>query len=252
MAKPRTTPLILVTRPEPEASETAAALRALGYRALVSPALRRVRLERAAPADLAAAQAAALTSAAAAAALAEDLGGAAPPARLGAYCVGERTAAAARRVGFARVETGPGDAAALLPQLRRLDPRAGPLLLLRGREIAVDLAEPLTREGFTILETRLYAAEETSVLAPEARAAMAGEEVAAALFLSARTVDAFLAAALAAGLSAGLRPIAAVCNSQRTAEAARRAAAFGAVATAATPTLDATFAALRATIPPQG
>lgn len=244
---------VLVTRPEPEAQATVAALEARGRRAIATPALIRVRLERASPDDVAGAQGAILTSAASARALAEDFGPGLKAATdtMVAYCVGAGTADAARAAGVAAVAAGPGDAAGLLERLLRLDPAAGPLTLFRGREVATDLAGPLRRAGFAIRERRLYAADAAKALSAEAEAALKSGDVAAALFLSARTLEAFLTAATASGLGEALKDVAALCNSERTAGPARRSRAFSRIVVADAPTLTATLDALDATVPPQ-
>ncbi|MEL6979313.1 MAG: uroporphyrinogen-III synthase [Pseudomonadota bacterium] len=247
---------VMVTRPQPEAAETALQLEAMGYRAILAPALRRERLERAEAADLNGAQGAAFTSAAAARAFAEDAG-ADPALRVlqrdvAAYCVGERTADAARAAGFSSVACGPGDAAGLLARLEALDPAAGGLAVFRGREVATNLAAPLAQRGFTISQKRLYAAIASKDLPAEAQAELSAGTAQAALFLSARTVEAFAAAARAACAENNLSQVTAVCNSARTAAAADLGPPFAAIAIAAAPTLEATLDVLRVTIPPEG
>lgn len=240
---------VLVTRPEPEASATAARIEALGFRAIPAPALEIGRLSRLRPADLVGAQAAVLTSAVSARAAADDLGGR-PPDGLVAYCVGAKTAAAAQKAGFARVESGPGDAAGLLPLLSALNPAAGSLVLLRGRETATPLGPPLAARGFDVREFVLYGADRVAALPREALAGLDDGAARAALFLSARTVDAFLDLVREAGRMPALARVAALCNSARTAAPAERAGVFERVAIADCPTLDDTLKLLRATFRP--
>lgn len=182
------TPPVLVLRPSPGAEKTAARLGALGFRPISSPLLRYERVARIASADLQGVQAVALTSAAAARAAAEDVAaGLAPRSlfELPVYCVGDATAAAARRAGFRDAHSAAGDAAALSAALAALDPRAGALLHLRG----VDVAAPLTPETALAMRARsLYAAHRTQGLSVDARRAL--DQEAAALAHSRRIAEA--------------------------------------------------------------
>ncbi len=71
-----------------------------------------------------------------------------------AYCVGDRTAEAARRAGFEAVSAD-GDATALVRLVRRLDP-SGPLIHLRGAHAAADLADELREAGYAADERIVY------------------------------------------------------------------------------------------------
>jgi uroporphyrinogen-III synthase len=84
-----------------------------------------------------------------------------------AYCVGDRTAAAARAAGMRAVSAG-GAAEDLLALLRRAAPE-GPLLFARGAETRGGVAEGLAAAGFTVLEAVLYD-QRPRPLIPEARA----------------------------------------------------------------------------------
>lgn len=64
---------------------------------------------------------------------------------LRAWCVGGRTAEAARAAGM-QVVVGPGDGARMIQQILA-DPPAGAMLHVHGRHMAVDVAEVLTRAG---------------------------------------------------------------------------------------------------------
>lgn len=231
---------VLITRPEPEASATAQEVSARGFEPVLASALVTRRLRKVEPADLAGAQGAAFTSAAAVKALAEDLGGPPPEATI-AYCVGAKTAAAARAAGFTFVIEASGDAAGLLRLLLKLDPAKGPLAVLRARDVATPLGPPLAAAGFETRDIALYGADRVGALPGPALAALDNGRVAAALMLSARTVEAFLALAEAAGRTAALGEVAALCNSPRTAGPARKAQVFRAVLEAGEPTLAATL-----------
>ncbi len=71
-----------------------------------------------------------------------------------AWCVGQRTALAARTAGFP-VRQGPGDAEALMNLIRAERP-AGAFLWPRGAQIARDLASELRAAGFEITGLQVY------------------------------------------------------------------------------------------------
>ncbi len=128
---------------------------ALAARGIASLCLKLLDIEPIAVPDLqarlAAAQAVLLTSANAAPALQ----GARRDLRI--LAVGDATAEAARGLGFAAVESAQGDLAALAALARRrIDPAAGPLLYLRGADVAGDMAAALS--GYTIDQAIVYRA----------------------------------------------------------------------------------------------
>lgn len=206
-------PHVLVTRPEPGAAETAAAVASLGWRPLLAPAL---VLRGCAPSRLPRAQALLLPSRAAARALA--------PLPVPVLAVGEGTAAEARARGFADVRAAGGDAESLADvAARNLDPAAGPLLLAVGQGYGADLAAALRARGFRVVRRVVYRAEPAAALPAEAEAALRAGRVAAALFTSPRGVRTFLGLLRRAGLAGAARGIRALAISPRI------AAALGAV-----------------------
>ena len=244
-------PLVLVTRPEPGAAETAARLAGRGLRAVMAPALVLTPvlppLARASFPAWAGAQALLLPSRAAARAVAT--GGEprppahagppsgsrdCPPARPGPHAgmpaaarasirvvaVGEATAAAAREAGFARVEWAGGDAVSLAAHCRaRLRPADGPLLLATGRGYSLELAAELRAAGFAVVRRVVYAAAEAGSLPAEAAAALGAGVVTHALFFSPRSARCSLALMQAAGLDHAARGIVAIAISPRVAAA---------------------------------
>lgn len=131
---------VLVTRPQPGADSTAAALRALGHEALVLPLLTTESLAWPPPSTLP--DAVLLTSAAS---VRHAGPGADALRRLPAHCVGAATAAAARAAGWQDVRQGPGTAQALLDTL------GGRVLHLAGEDrTAVVLPPGLTLEIRTV------------------------------------------------------------------------------------------------------
>lgn len=71
-----------------------------------------------------------------------------------AYCVGDRTAQAARKAGFTATSA-EGDAAALLSLMAKTAP-TGPLLYLHGRETQGDVAETLVAAGRETFSAIVY------------------------------------------------------------------------------------------------
>ncbi len=88
-----------------------------------------------------------------------------------AWCVGDSTAAAARRHGMRAVSAG-GHAADLVALLRR-QAVAGPLLYPSGAEVRVDLAEALGAEGPRLRRLVCYE-QRPAALSEQARALLAG------------------------------------------------------------------------------
>ncbi|OCX61611.1 hypothetical protein BFP70_14980 [Thioclava sp. SK-1] len=70
-----------------------------------------------------------------------------------AFCVGPRTAAAARQAGFRDVITGPGDATGLAGLIAAYP---GPFVHYRGQEIAVSIAQLLQKHGTKVQECLVY------------------------------------------------------------------------------------------------
>ena len=175
---------MLVTRPEPGASETAARLLALGHTPLLAPML----TIRPRPLALAALpQAVLVTSGNALAAL--------PPALHARplLAVGDATAGRAREAGFSDVYSAGRDAGALAAlAVQRCRPDRGALLLASGAGQGLPLAASLRAAGFRVQRRVAYAAAPVAALPEAAVAALRAGEVAAALFFSAATARVFV------------------------------------------------------------
>ena len=145
---------ILLTRPEPGASATAAALRQVvaGAAILLSPLMAVEYLTPKLP-ERSFSGVIFTSRAGVAAALRLRAAGLTLP--LVAYAVGDGTAAAAREAGF-QVQSAQGDAEALLALIRR-DKTRGPLLHLRGREAGDTLAMALISAGIETHAAVVYA-----------------------------------------------------------------------------------------------
>jgi uroporphyrinogen-III synthase len=204
---------VLVTRPEPGAADTAAAVAALGWRPLLAPALVLAPLPP--PADLAApAQALLLPSRAAARALPGV------PREMPVLAVGAGTAAEARAAGFRDVTAAHGEATALAALAgATLRPAAGPLLLAVGRGYSGALAAALRAQGFTVRRRVVYAARPADSLPQDVLAALRSGQVRAALFFSPRSATVTSALLQQAGLAETVRRVAALALSARIATA---------------------------------
>jgi uroporphyrinogen-III synthase len=223
---------LLVTRPEPEASRTAEALRARGHHVDIAPLL---RIEADADADLGAGPWAGIviTSANAARAAAAH----SRKAELLAYpvfAVGRRSAAAARAQGFAEVASADGDAAELARLLAARAERGRPLLYLAGEDRAADLESMLAAHGVALRTVVVYRAIAATALPPAVGAALAAGAYDGVLHYSARSARAFAALAPAAGIDLkSLKPMH-YCLSAQVAAPLRAAGAAG-LAVAARP-----------------
>jgi uroporphyrinogen-III synthase len=154
--------VVLILRPEPGASETAARARTMGMEAVVAPlfAIRPLAWD---PPDPAAFDAILLTSAhgarQAGAGLARYLA-------LPCFAVGAASAAAARAAGFVEVIEGEGDGEALAAATARAGIRSA--LHLHGRDHL-----PLSAPGVAIAKRAVYAADAVDALSEAALAALA-------------------------------------------------------------------------------
>ncbi len=234
---------LMVTRPEPGATRTAAALEKLGHSVLVEPMLRLVFFDdvEIATAGL---QAILVTSASAVRAL-EHRADYSRLAQLPVFAVGDASAKAARSAGFAETTSAGGavdDLVALIG--RSLTPDAGPLLYAAGRDRTGDLEQKLARHGFTVDLAIVYAAEPVTAFSPAARDALVGREVDGAVFYSRRTAAQFCAL-LAAAAPAAAAYMTAFCLSAAVAEPVG-AAGFAKSIVAAEPTEQAMLDAISA------
>ena len=195
---------LLVTRPEPEAARTAAALRARGHSVIIAPLLRIEPLDGAA---IGAGPWAAVlvTSANVAHAIAVH---AKRAAILGApvFAVGDRSANAMRVLGCANVVSAGGNAGDLARIVAAHFSPPARLLYLAGEQRSGDLGGELRAKGFAVETVAVYRAVTVDTLPSEAEAALAGG-VDGVLHFSRRSAEAYVEGAQAAGLlESALRP----------------------------------------------
>jgi uroporphyrinogen-III synthase len=206
---------MLVTRPEPEAADTAARLRALDIEPTVCPLLTFEPLGPSLP-DAKGFAAIALTSANAVRAL-QQRGALEGYLRLKAYAVGERTAAHARAAGFREVTSAKGTLADLADQLAHAGLN-GPVFYPKAREPAGDLAKSLAPYGVMVITAHVYAMRPVASLPLALREDLVEGDIGAALFYSRRTAETFVRLA-AEGLGRAVRTrIGMLCLSEQVAE----------------------------------
>ena len=184
---------VLITRPEPGASETAVRIAAMGFAPIVAPILE----IRQFPLELPRGHINAVLLAS---------GNAVDPLptavrALPVFAVGATTARRAEQAGFIDVASADGDASALAALVRaRLRPQDGTLLLAAGRGQSLALAADLRAFGYRVARRIAYAAMPVHRLPADAEMALQGDRLRAVLFFSAETARLFMRLVHAAGL----------------------------------------------------
>ena len=180
---------MLVTRPEPEASETAGRLAALDIEAEVLPLFERKTLTGSLP-EPAGFAAMALSSANALASLA-DRGVIESFRALKVFAVGDRTAEAARKHGFTDVVSAHGAFGDLAEMLIHAGLQ-GPVFYPAARDQSGDLAKSLAPHGVMVVTARVYEMNDVAALDPGIVSRLESGGFGAALFYSRRTAAAFV------------------------------------------------------------
>jgi uroporphyrinogen-III synthase len=187
-----TTLRLLITRPQPDASRTADALRAVGHTVLLAPML---TFETIRDAMIGAGPWAGLllTSANAARALAQHARFAALK-DLPALAVGDRTAEVSGALGFADVTSTAGNAADLArAATARFAAEEAAVLYAAAEDRAVDVADLLAGEGVRVNIAVLYRMTKAVEFPPDVAAALGGGQVDGVLHYSRRAAEAYLA-----------------------------------------------------------
>lgn len=213
---------VLVTRPEPDASEQARKLAGLGICALIEPLLKIEFLEpqNLSAAQLGAAQGLIATSRNALRAL-EQLPAFEAARAQPLLAVGMATAGLAGDMGFSQVHEGPGRAEDLVHVAREaFDPGSGRLIHLAGKDLAFDLKGALEAEGYEIDAAVLYRAHPREELSGSLMSAIELETLDGVILMSPRTAKTYLRLIAAAGLDEAAARYAHFCLSQAVADAA--------------------------------
>jgi uroporphyrinogen-III synthase len=213
---------LLLTRPEPDAQRTAAALRAQGHNVIIAPLL---RIAPMADAQIGAGPWAAIliTSTNAASAVVAHAR-AAELRALEVFAVGRRSADTMAAAGFADVISADGNVSDLARLVAARMQPAAPLLYLAGEDRSGDLAGDLRTRGFAVETAIIYRAVAASNLPPEAADALAGG-IDGVLHFSRRSAEVFVEAARAAGVLESALQAVHFCLSAPIAEPLARAGA---------------------------
>jgi uroporphyrinogen-III synthase len=204
---------VLITRPEPGATQTAERVSALGLCPIVAPVLSITTRKWRAPSHSAAIV---LTSRNALSACDRSM------RDRPLFAVGPATAALATAAGFSRVFNADGDADSLAALVAdTLSPSEGPLFLPVGQKQGGALAASLRQHGFRVLRRVAYQATGVPRLPEATLTALRLGDVAAAMFFSGETSRHFVRLIRAARLAEAVRAIEAVSISERAAVALR-------------------------------
>jgi uroporphyrinogen-III synthase len=187
---------ILVTRSAPDAETTAAMLRRLGHEAILAP----LRVLAAQPPAYAGA-APDLLIATSRNAFGHGRGYPARWLDRPLYCVGERTARAAREAGFRRIHAAAGDAGSLVEEIAASTAPEAAILYLAGEPRGDWLEQELRRRGHRVDVQVRYRMIRVDAMPEAARAALAAGTLDAVLHFSTETARAFFELAAEAGLA---------------------------------------------------
>jgi len=243
---------VLVTRPEPENAATADALRQHGIEVLLAPLLQFEALPIRHDDDVNY-RGVIVTSASAPRAIrSHPLCG--QLIELPLFAVGNRTADAARTIGFTNVLSADGDVAALRKLITDTIPRrtrkTTPLLYLSGTDIAGDIVSGLADDGIMATPLTVYRMIPVADLPDLVRAAFTGQVIDAVLHYSPRSAAAYVAAVRGAGLEIAGLAVLQVCISDASARVLREAGA-GRLVVAERPREVAMIEALQRSLPSQ-
>jgi uroporphyrinogen-III synthase len=202
---------VLITRPEPGASQTARRVTALGFVPVIAPVLSIIAREVSIPDGVAAILLTSRNAVAACPPLLRD--------RM-VFAVGSATATQAIEAGFSRVFNADGDAVALANLVAdTLSPADGKLLLPVAQGQGTELAHSLQRQGFHVVRRVAYQAARVPILPETAATHLRQNQLSAALFFSGQTSSHFARLLRAAKLIDAVRDIEAVSISERAAVA---------------------------------
>jgi uroporphyrinogen-III synthase len=227
---------VLITRPEPGATQTAARVTALGFRPIVAPVLSITPCAVRPPDRLAATV---LTS--------RNAVQACQPSMYDrpVFAVGDATAALAAEAGFNSVFSADADATALASLIANtMSPMEGTLFLPTAQGQGGELAASLRQHGFRVLRRVAYQVTPVGSLPEAAALCLRQGQVAAAMFFSGETSRHFVRLLRTAELAEVVRDIEAVSISEQAAMALRPLP-WRRISVAAKPNQDAMLALLQ-------
>jgi uroporphyrinogen-III synthase len=231
---------VLVTRPLPDGERTAATLRGRGYDVLVAPLMQVKPIA----ADLAGEWSAVIISSANAL-RAIDAPQIASLTKLPLFAVGQRSADAAREVGFRDVRSANGDARDLIRLVASQADTSATSLYLAGEDRAADLESELGKGGVRVRTVTVYK-NVTLGYPPELVDALRNRKIDAVLHFSRRSAENYMNGAKASGLEQLAQAPQHFCLSAQVAEPLRTAGVVDQITVAPEPN----EAALLALLPP--
>ena len=176
---------VLLTRPVDDAVQSKRRLEVLGHEVLLAPMIRVMPVTFAVPEK---SSTLIVTSANAVRHGLANLEG----REWTVYCVGERTAQAAKAEGYSRIITGPGTARGLMPLLLKSSGEYKRRFThLAGEDISYNIAAALEQNGFEAKITTVYKAQPATGVPFDAEAALNSGAVTHVLFYSPRTATIF-------------------------------------------------------------
>jgi uroporphyrinogen-III synthase len=179
---------VLVTRPEPDAQRTAAALRERGHDVFTAPLLRIEVI--AADIGLGPFTGVLMTSANAARAIRAHPRGR-ELCKLPAFVVGKRSARAAQEAGFSEVAAANGGVRDLVRTVALGTPRCGPLIYLCGQDRSGDLKGELASRGVAVQCVEIYRALAAQQFPADIVLALSNGQIGGVLHFSRRTAEAY-------------------------------------------------------------
>jgi uroporphyrinogen-III synthase len=203
------TPRILITRPEPGATRTAARLRAAGFEPVILPLTRINRLEYVLPDKPV--DGVVVTSARALSGVDTAVFNSLP-----IVAVGETTANAAREAGFLKIDTASGSAESVAALAASAFRPGSHILYFCGKVRRPELEALLDRSGFTVVAIETYNAEPIDHKTKELSEILGNEPFDIVILMSAVTAELFSHHAL----NPQFRDALSVCFSQRIADVA--------------------------------
>ena len=136
------------------------------------------------------------------------------------YAVGAASAGFARSLGWQQVIEGPGTAEDLAAMLQSRPPTDGAgLLVLRGADVAFDMAGHLRRHGWRVEEVIVYGTEPVAQFDRDVRQAIASGDIDAVLLLSPKSARAYAQLLLRHDLSSFVVDLPHFCLSSKVARA---------------------------------
>ncbi len=207
-------PVILITRPEPGASDFARKIIRAGFQPLVE-SLSSVEFTPKPNANFRNFQAFLLTSANGVRALANQTDIRSTPL----FAVGSRTADTAQKLGFKNIENANGSGEDLLQLIiTKLSPSLGNLLHVSGVQVGFNLTKPLAKSGFNVEHISLYKVTPVKSLPTSCAAGLASGSISYATFFSSQSSKTFVQLVAKASLMHSITHTIAVAISPGAAE----------------------------------